>query len=198
VQTPPWTAERIELLQKLWAEGETAASIAARLGGISRSAVLGKVFRLRLPVAGRKPASPGGQAGAEIDCASRILAPTRRRSARRKQETPPPASRPRRQHKTLLELINNSCRWPHGRPGTNKFFFCGAPEADFARGIPYCGRHMLRAYGPDACVMKANAETQAPVAGRPAASPAGQPDMPTDPLFGPVTAAQVPENQNQP
>ena len=56
MQTPPWTAERIELLQKLWAEGETAASIAARLGGISRSAVLGKVFRLRLPVAGRKPA----------------------------------------------------------------------------------------------------------------------------------------------
>jgi GcrA cell cycle regulator len=112
VQTPPWTAERIELLQKLWAEGETAASIAARLGGISRSAVLGKVFRLRLPVAGRKSGSPGAHAAAEIDCARQILAPTRRRrSARRKQEASPPASRPGRQHKTLLELTNNSCRW---------------------------------------------------------------------------------------
>jgi GcrA cell cycle regulator len=48
--------------------------------------------------------------------------------------------------KTLLELTNNTCRWPHGRPGTEKFHFCGAPEADLERGIPYCARHMRRAY----------------------------------------------------
>ena len=43
-----WTRERIALLKKLWADGETAAAIAMRLR-MSKSAVLGKVFRLRLP-----------------------------------------------------------------------------------------------------------------------------------------------------
>jgi GcrA cell cycle regulator len=43
-----WTAERIDLLMKLWAEGETAVVIAAQLGRVSRSAVMGMVFRLRL------------------------------------------------------------------------------------------------------------------------------------------------------
>jgi hypothetical protein len=51
-----------------------------------------------------------------------------------------------RQYKSLLELTNITCRWPHGRPGTDRFFFCGAPEADLERGIPYCARHMQRAY----------------------------------------------------
>ena len=45
-----WTPERIALLRKLWGEGETAVTIADRLGGMSRSAVLGKIFRLRLRV----------------------------------------------------------------------------------------------------------------------------------------------------
>jgi GcrA cell cycle regulator len=43
-----WTEDGISLLRKMWAEGATAATIGARLGGFSRSAVLGKVFRLRL------------------------------------------------------------------------------------------------------------------------------------------------------
>ena len=38
-----WTREQIDLLRQLWNEGLTAAAIAARLGGLSRSAVLGKV-----------------------------------------------------------------------------------------------------------------------------------------------------------
>jgi GcrA cell cycle regulator len=43
-----WTTERIALLKRLWAQGNTANAIAAELGGLSRSAVLGKIFRLRL------------------------------------------------------------------------------------------------------------------------------------------------------
>jgi hypothetical protein len=49
-------------------------------------------------------------------------------------------------HKTLFELTNNTCRWPHGRPGSRAFFFCGAAGADLERGIPYCEPHMRRAY----------------------------------------------------
>jgi hypothetical protein len=32
------------------------------------------------------------------------------------------------------------------RIGGKRFFFCGAAGADLARGIPYCPRHMQRAY----------------------------------------------------
>ena len=44
-----WTIRRVELLTELWAEGLSASLIADKLGGITRSAVLGKVFRLGLP-----------------------------------------------------------------------------------------------------------------------------------------------------
>src|SRR5580698_1288727 len=42
-----WTDERIAILKQMWAEGATAVAIADRLGGLSRSAVLGKIFRSR-------------------------------------------------------------------------------------------------------------------------------------------------------
>ncbi|HVU41372.1 MAG TPA: GcrA family cell cycle regulator, partial [Xanthobacteraceae bacterium] len=43
-----WTDDRIAVLKAMWAAGATATAIAERLGGLSRSAVLGKISRLRL------------------------------------------------------------------------------------------------------------------------------------------------------
>lgn len=43
-----WTADRIALMSRLWAEGWSAAKIAKELGGVSRVAVIGKVHRLGL------------------------------------------------------------------------------------------------------------------------------------------------------
>jgi hypothetical protein len=43
-------------------------------------------------------------------------------------------------------LTNACCRWPYGELGRGRFFFCGEVGADLARGIPYCPRHMQRAY----------------------------------------------------
>lgn len=40
-----WTEERTKLAEKLWNDGKTATEIADRLGGVSRSAVLGKLHR---------------------------------------------------------------------------------------------------------------------------------------------------------
>ena len=52
-----WTDDRIDRLKTLWLEGRTAEQIAAELkNGITRSAVLGKVYRMGLS-AGR-PARP--------------------------------------------------------------------------------------------------------------------------------------------
>jgi len=162
MRTDSWTAERIELLRKLWAQGETAAAIAARLGGTSRSAVSGKIFRLRLDTVAASPTKQNGRTAktakkpgsrAKAAAAAPPTRPTltvadffarRRRGARDGAMQKPPEAVS--SHKTLFELTNNTCRWPHGRPGTRMFFFCGAAGADLGRGIPYCERHMRRAY----------------------------------------------------
>jgi GcrA cell cycle regulator len=158
----PWSRERIAVLEKLWAEGATAQSIAGRLGGVSRAAVLGKIFRLRLD-AGRdadkdagKSASvtvaPANQTRQPAD-AKRVeaAAPVRRRRSGKRDASPERQTLAERtpartRGKSLLELTNDSCRWPHGRPGTARFHFCGAPGADLENGMPYCAQHAQRAY----------------------------------------------------
>lgn len=158
-----WTEQQIDLLKRFWADGMTASSIASALGDISRSAVLGKVFRLRLDVSA-SGASAGAQANPRVrDPAGKPTRPTRQGAPSRRRcgakqtslpEQPPAAGRKIR--KTLLELTNDCCRWPHGRPGKENFFFCGAPGADLEAGIPYCARHMQRAYlVPPAVVARA-------------------------------------------
>jgi GcrA cell cycle regulator len=141
----PWTVERVTLLRKLWGEGQTAVAIADRLGGLSRSAVLGKIFRLRLHI-DDTAAEAQSKSAALSNQAHEIAAPARRRRSGVRKKHAQAAPTKATQRKTLLELANNTCRWPHGRPGTERFFFCGAPEADLEKGVPYCARHMRRAY----------------------------------------------------
>ena len=132
-----WTDDQVQLLKKLWAAGETAEVIATTIGDISRSAVLGKVFRLRLP--------PGaGPKKAKATVAASKNEPVRRR--RGAQSAPAADPKAERKGRTLLELTNHTCRWPYRRPGTEKYFFCGAEGADLEGNIPYCPRHMKRAY----------------------------------------------------
>ena len=150
-----WTAERVDLLRRLWAEGATAAVIAARLA-MSRSAVMGKVFRLRLNAGGTAASAPKRPKPAAATSPAR-----RPRRKRTPPPSPPPTTTLRPPHKTLLELTNTSCRWPHGRPGAKNFFFCGKPEADLERGIPYCAHHMRRAYAPQEIIGPAETETTA-------------------------------------
>jgi GcrA cell cycle regulator len=121
-----WTAERVTLLERLWASGASARAIAAQLGGVSRSAVLGKIYKLR-------------QRAAQAS-----VAPLRQQGHHQADKSPQPASQQR--GKGLLELTNNCCRWPIGRRGQSEIFFCGAPGADLVRGMPYCLRHARRGY----------------------------------------------------
>ena len=69
-----WTDERVELLKKMWTEGQSASQIAKELGGVTRNAVIGKVHRLGLsnragasasPVPEKKPAKAEAPAKAE-------------------------------------------------------------------------------------------------------------------------------------
>jgi GcrA cell cycle regulator len=153
-----WSNERIELLKKLWAGGATASSIAADLGGISRSAVLGKIFRLRPRASTAAPSVSRARAASRDPSAeppSAVTAsPARRRGGKRDDPSQGSRATARARGKSLLELTNNSCRWPHGRPGTPTFFFCGAAGADLERGMPYCARHARRAYLTRASILE--------------------------------------------
>lgn len=55
-----WTDERVELLKKMWNEGQSASAIAKELGGVTRNAVIGKVHRLGL--SNRAGAAPAAEA----------------------------------------------------------------------------------------------------------------------------------------
>lgn len=44
-----WTTHRIKKLEAMWRAGDSASTIARSLGGVSRSAVIGKAGRMGLP-----------------------------------------------------------------------------------------------------------------------------------------------------
>jgi GcrA cell cycle regulator len=143
----PWSRERVALLKKLWAEGATAQSIADRLGGVSRAAVMGKIFRLRLDAGTPSPAAAlRASKLSERKVPADARAPLRRRRDVTRDAGPPAQSPAPTRGKSLFELSNDSCRWPYGRPGSARFHFCGAPEADLEGGVPYCPQHAARAY----------------------------------------------------
>ncbi len=62
-----WTDERVELLKKMWAEGNSASQIAKELGSVTRNAVIGKVHRLGL-------SSRGGESDAAAAAAAAVVA----------------------------------------------------------------------------------------------------------------------------
>ncbi|PWK59467.1 GcrA family cell cycle regulator [Roseicyclus mahoneyensis] len=78
-----WTDERVELLKKMWGEGQSASQIAKELGGVTRNAVIGKVHRLGLsnrttgaPVAAAGTApKPSPEATPETEEAAQPLRP---------------------------------------------------------------------------------------------------------------------------
>ncbi len=157
-----WTDDRVEVLKKLWAEGLSASQIAARLGGVTRNAVIGKVHRLGLsgratpsrtprpkPRRTREPSHPSKissfrssgatalKVDADIDIDPIIEAEP---APLREVELPHTGDRC-----NILQLSDKTCRWPIGDPGTEGFCFCGAaPKA----GHPYCEHHVKMAYQP--------------------------------------------------
>ncbi|WP_336287690.1 MULTISPECIES: GcrA family cell cycle regulator [unclassified Bartonella] len=166
-----WTCERVELLKKFWSEGLSASQIAAQLGGVSRNAVIGKVHRLKLPGRGKTApvVSRAQKASASVSpsvsrmhrTASTVL-PTNAASCSvgatalkmefvaeevteidvsAKSDVVVPMSR----HLSLLQLSENTCRWPVGDPLSPDFHFCGA---DSGENSSYCAFHAKIAFQP--------------------------------------------------
>lgn len=143
-----WTDEAVAELCKCAADkmsaGQTAVHLGERFEGYpSRNAIIGKALRLKLEWHNR----PFGKSAG----------PSRRQRQKWNRNTgvslPPtpivtgdPAEIPEHQRKSILTLDNEHCRYPYGDPGQPDFFFCGAPEANCAGGIPYCFGHSRLAY----------------------------------------------------
>jgi GcrA cell cycle regulator len=152
-----WTEERVELLKKLWAEGLSASQIAAELGGITRNAVIGKVHRLGLSGRAKTPSSAAPrQRKARPQTMLRVARPALRGNtalAHAYEYEPEPEPEiidniiPMGQRRTILELTEDTCRWPIGDPGSSDFFFCGGKTSP---GVPYCTHHSRVAYQPAA------------------------------------------------
>jgi GcrA cell cycle regulator len=91
-----WTDERVELLKKMWGEGQSASQIAKELGGVTRNAVIGKVHRLGLSnrATGAKSAKPDPKAKPAVatDAAKPEAKP--RQSPRTEAARPAPAPEP--------------------------------------------------------------------------------------------------------
>lgn len=145
----PWTAELTETARAMWEDGKSASKIGDELG-FTRSAVIGKMNRKHF----KKPKSEKGvstkrkhrrKAYARSNITSSfMIAP---------QLVPEPVilvadeDIPQEQRCTLMQLRNDTCRFPCGDPQSKEFYFCGSPTANLAASIPYCRHHHDRASG---------------------------------------------------
>ena len=158
-----WSDERVELLKRLWGEGLSASQIAAKIGGVSRNAVIGKVHRLGL--AGRTtPAAPATTAATprpkpKVARAPSPPAPIAPIAKPRVVEPEAPANdvaEPEMEEVrvddvaiavservTIMDLRESMCRWPIGDPASADFRFCGSRSVT---GLPYCAAHCQVAY----------------------------------------------------
>jgi hypothetical protein len=91
-------------------------------------------------------------------------APEIRATARRTKQRVPRLKPPCVEPKGLLDLTNDSCRWPVAGASAGGIWFCGAPEADLAGGMPYCPYHAQRAYVIPPVRVAAAQRTAAPAA----------------------------------
>lgn len=152
-----WTDERVSRLTKLWSEGLSASQVAAELGGVTRNAVIGKIHRLGL--SGRdKPAAKSGtrqkRAAGTTGYSRANRTPNRTAKSRngvittRSSVAQPVVEdliAPEPLKIKLVELSENTCKWPLGDPQDSEFSFCGhSIKVD----TPYCEYHCKLAYQP--------------------------------------------------
>lgn len=142
-----WAGEMVNDLKRMWAAGRSGSDIAAAIG-TTRCAVLGKIYRLDL---GRTITSAGQvrrprKTPEEIEATKREKE-KRRRDRRRSQRVTFVRVKPVNlealrcvevipQHKSLLELDADGCRFPFG---DGPFTFCNHTQHE---GSSYCGPHM--------------------------------------------------------
>lgn len=163
-----WTPELEDQLRMHWAGGESAAKIAAAMGGgLTRNSIIGKANRMGLarrkdPTAhrtrrARKPSVGGRNMGvaAKLGNARKSGIQSLDEALSHIKAKPIPSAALDAMPDTplipLLMLSDETCRWPIGDPLLAGFGFCGCPVEP---GRVYCPTH--RAIGTT--TFKATAE----------------------------------------
>jgi len=154
-----WTDDRVDTLRKLWTEGLSASQIAAELGGVTRNAVIGKVHRLGLSGRAKGTSQTGGgrrkKTATRAGGYAKTQKPGNTSGARKSEAAAAPARpapvvdlpEPKPMMLSLLQLTENTCKYPIGDPQEEGFGFCGAKTRD---GSPYCEYHCRLTYQPAA------------------------------------------------
>jgi len=138
-----WTPEREEKLRQLWKKGHSGSQIASILGNTTRKAVIGKVFRLKL--ASRIPSKKlEGKKNTEKNNSPETKTQKLGRKARFRALLLDKNFEPENPKK-LIELTDDTCRWPIGHPYEKAFYFCGRKPLE---KFPYCNLHVLYAFQP--------------------------------------------------
>lgn len=164
-RTDIWPPARVKRMLALLARGKSSAEIAKALGPpITRSAVLGKIHRLKLagklgaPYKAAKPEKP--KEDPAVAKAKRVLARQHRLSYGFGAAALPTVSVPPRElEMTAYDAIDprtpgllriedlkaHHCRWPLNNALGGEYYFCG----DKRKGArPYCEKHVAIAYYP--------------------------------------------------
>lgn len=122
----PWTPDRVGTLKVLWAQGLSCAAIAKKLGGgITRSAVIGKIHRLNLPMRAKSTAHRKGTKHA-------INAPAKKLAQLTPKLKAEPLLRPRAPMRGAYSVRHSERNWFQcpmfcaGEEGASGFI-CGAP-----------------------------------------------------------------------
>ncbi len=140
-----WTPERENKLKVLWKKGYTASQIAGMLGETTRNAVIGKAHRLNLEArAVSKKPSTALKTKTENNYISEVKYEKLSRKARFKSLLLDKNFEPENPKK-LIELTDDTCRWPFGHPYEKDFYFCGRKPLE---KFPYCKLHVLYAFQP--------------------------------------------------
>ena len=150
-----WTDARIEILRRLWAEGLSASQVAARIGDMSRNAVLGKVHRIGLPLRGKPTGRTQVRKPKPRKKPSKLFTfnkpfGTEALRAIRMAGTPlPPPNETDIARVSFMGLDEDGhrhCKWPVGNvESVHAPLFCGDERVP---GLPYCSSHAQRAYVP--------------------------------------------------
>jgi GcrA cell cycle regulator len=157
-----WTEKRVEELRALLAQGQTGSQI-AKIFGVTRNAVMGKIDRLRIRgerklrprrvriwetqgvsraewyrrrKAVTLPSVPSLLSSSSLALVSGSHSPQKRASGHRTKTARPVL---------IIGLTLQTCRWPlfDGREPESEKFYCGEMPVD---GLPYCHEHCRKAY----------------------------------------------------
>ena len=137
-----WTPNKVKKLKELWGKGNTAGQIASIIGEVTRNAVIGKAYRLKLTERTFPKNIHFKQTPRNLENAPQPERKTRRSQFKSllldknfEPENP----------KSLEELNDEICRWPIGHPNEPDFYFCGRKSM---KDFSYCKLHVLYAFQP--------------------------------------------------